>query len=332
MSELTNDFGVNITTESINKQYQSETAQKPKFEFNPLNYLNTRLSDGETMKIMMIRILPFDPKGGEAFHKIHMHNVKVDKSVQASGWKRLPCPSKNHIEGIDTRCPFCDTAKKASEMAASSRNESDRKKYNDIAYINKAREYWIVRCIERGHEADGVKFWLFPHVKKGNGNYDKLMALYQTRMQAAKLQGKESNIFDLYDGKDLILTITRDSTGGNVINITDADEKSPLTTDTALGAKWINDPKKWNEVYTFKNFEYMEILVQGGIPYWSSELGKYVDKAEYEKSVEASRETAFNQNYTEPKVDYSKIQAEVAQPLPKAVTVTTDENVDDLPF
>ena len=168
----------------------------------------------------------------------------------------------------------------------------------------------------------------YPNKKR----HDKLMALYQTRMQAAKLQGKESNIFDLYDGKDLILTITRDSTGGNVINITDADEKSPLTTDTALGAKWINDPKKWNEVYTFKNFEYMEILVQGGIPYWSSELGKYVDKAEYEKSVEASRETAFNQNYTEPKVDYSKIQAEVAQPLPKAVTVTTDENVDDLPF
>ena len=57
------------------------------------------------------------------------------------------------------------------------------KRYGDIEFLNKVKEMWIVRCIERDHEEDGVKFWLFNSSKKKDGVYDKIMNLAKIRAQ-----------------------------------------------------------------------------------------------------------------------------------------------------
>ena len=255
------NFNVNISIEDVLNQKEQETVKfKPKTVFNEKNYLQARLANGEKNKEMTIRLLPFSQEETIPFHKVHMHTVRVNKEVSPSGWKTFPCPVKNHL---GDKCPFCETAKQAKELKASASNEQEKKKYNEIEFMYQAKDMWIVRCIERGHEEDGVKFWLFPHSKKQQGVYDKINNIAVTRYKKALAQGKVNNIFDLNEGKDLVLTLSKDSMDKTQINIADDDEKSPLTNDYEQGVAWINDEKKWDEVYTVKSYDYMSIIAQG---------------------------------------------------------------------
>ena len=293
------NFNVNITIDSILEQQEQES--KPKFvrnTFDVKNYLQARLGKSETTKTLIIRLLPFSPEGGSPFKKVHFHNVRVNEKVSASGWKQFPCPVNN---GLGEKCPFCETAKQARELKKSALTEAEKNKYNEIEMANTSREMWIVRCIERGHEEDGVKFWLFTNSKKGDGVYDKIMTIFKNRYLKGKEQGKYNNIFDLNEGKDLYVTLTKDSNGRTVTNISDDDEKTPLSTNYELAEKWLHDTKKWNEVYTVKPYDYMSIIVQGGKPVFSKEHGTYVDKDELDKENEAE----IDANLTKSDIDLS---------------------------
>ena len=292
------NFNVNISVDDVLEQKRQENAPKGKSVFNVKNYLQARLGKDETAKTLTIRLLPFTAEGGSPFEKVHFHQVKVNEKVAPNGWKKFPCPIKNH-EG--DKCPFCETAAQARELRKNATTDVEKKKYEDIEKANYAREMWIVRCIERGHEEDGVKFWLFSNSKKKDGIYDKIMAIFQNRYLKAKEQGKYNNIFDLNEGKDLIINLSKDSNGNTAVNITDDDEKTPLSTNFELAKSWIEDPKKWNEVYTYKPYDYMSIIVQGGKPVFSKEHNKYVDKDELDKEANAEIEA----NLTKPKVDLS---------------------------
>ena len=320
---LSANIDASAVEEQYNREFTANTKAKKKTEFSEKNYLQARLRPGETKKSITIRLLPFSPEGGTPFKKVFIHTVKVSKELSPGGWKTFVCPV--HNEKGD-KCPFCEVASKAREYRFNTSNEIEKKKYGDIEFMNRAKPAWIVRCIERGHEEDGVKFWLFNDSRAKKGVYDELINIYNERKKAAERKGKTSNIFDLNDGKDLILTLTKDDNGKTVTKVVDDDEKTPLTEDYEQGMSWVNDQKKWDEVYTVKPYEYMAIVVDGGTPVYDKDQGKYVDLAKKQEEDKEAAERELKENLTEHTKDFS----EFAKPAN-----TTDEMIidgEDLPF
>lgn len=323
-----NSLNVNIDAEAIISQSEQEAfVPKKKTEFNPNNYLNARLAKGEQTKKLKIRLLPFSTEGGTPFHKIFIHTVRIQKSEGVIGWKQFICPTHN---GKGEHCPFCETSEAAKKARFNTTNEMERKNYGDIEYQNKAKEAWIVRCIERGHEDEGVKFWLFSASRKRDGAYDKIINLFNERYEEAKQAGQEYNIFDLNNGKDLNITLTRDTNGRTVYQVTDASLQSPLSNDYELAKSWIEDTKQWDEVYPVKPYEFLAICREGGIPRFDKESGKYVNSVDYEAKQEEEKTEAFNSNFTEQKTDYAKVSEEAVTATVQSGVQVIDET--DLPF
>lgn len=334
------NFSVNIDAEAVKTQYEQEqkTFTPKKTQFNEKNYLQARLSDKETSKTLTIRLLPFSPEGGSPFKKVFMHTVKVNKEVAPNGWKTFVCPTHNKkdSEVMGDSCPFCETSAKAKELKSKALDESTKKRYGDIEFLNKVKEMWIVRCIERDHEEDGVKFWLFNSSKKKDGVYDKIMNLAKIRAEAAARKGNDYSIFDLNNGLDLIITLTKTADNKTSIQIVDDGFPSPLTEDFDLGMKWIQDDKNWYDVYTVKSYDYMAIIAQGGIPIFNKELNKYVDKEEMNKIKEEAEKKRIEEELTEETKDYSAINGNGI--IIDGTTMTAETKVDetqeeeDLPF
>lgn len=311
-------FDVNIDINDVFAQYQQEQEQQQKAvvvkktKFDEKNYLNVRLGENEPSKTMTIRLLPFSKDGGSPFFKVHMHTVKVNRKVSPSGWKTFVCPVNNLNDGnpMGEKCPFCETSKAAKNLKFNTSDEATRKKYSDIEFMNRPKEMWVVRCIERGHEEDGVKFWMFPSSKKRDGVFDKMHNLATIRAESAKRKGNTYNIFDIHNGLDLILTFSKTTDNKTSVQIVDEGIPSPLTEDVELGMKWINDEKKWYEVYTVKPYEFMEIIVNGGVPIYNKEKGCYMDEAQIEAEKDlalAKKMEEHNASTPESAVDYSEI-------------------------
>lgn len=312
---------VNITPEVVITQKTQETTRPTQTTFDVKNYLQAKLGKDESQKTLVIRLLPFSPEGGTPFQKVYMHQVRVDKAVSESGWKTLVCPIHNKF---GDECPFCATAQKARELKQNATTEAEKKKYNDIEFLNRAKEMWIVRCIERGHESDGVKFWLFSHSKKNDGVFDKIYNIFQKRLNAPK----PCNIFDLNDGKDLEITLERNSLNKTVINVIDSGERTPLSENYDEALAWINNPKKWNEVYTVKPYDYMSILVEGGVPIYNREKKVYMDKEEIRIEMEAKQEKMAQESF----MRYSKDYSAEPENINGVDTEKIAEMIDDLPF
>ena len=288
---MTKNF-TSVTPEALIQQYEKEmtSGNGKKNSFDIKNYLNVRLRPNEAARKVVIRILPFEPNSSELFHKVYMHQVKVNKEISESGWKNFVCPSGNDLGG---ECPFCKLSEEARARKLSPDTPASEKKYLDeVSFANRKRDMWVIRCIERGKEDEGVKFWMFNSSKRHDGVYDKIFNLFKQRFDSAKEKGKVNNIFDIYEGKDLILTITRSADNKTIFQVTDDEDKTPITEDEALLEKWICDPKKWTDVYPVKTYEYMSVVINGGIPIFDMESGKYVDKAELTKKTEAEKKKA----------------------------------------
>lgn len=302
-------FNSNITLSAVYEQKEQTIYKKKENKFDEKNYLQARLGENETSKTLVIRLLPFEPNSQTPFHKVWMHTIKVNKEISKSGWKSFPCPTKNEL---GDKCPFCNVSQAARDTAKTIQDEALKKKANEIEYSNRAKESWVVRVIDRQHMEDGVKFWLFSHSKKGDGVYNKIMNKVQNRAEAARLQGKENNILDLNTGRDLIITLTKTSDGKTAVDVDVADDSTPLTTDYELGLSWINDPKKWTDVFTVKPYDYMKIIAEGGIPMYSKEKGTYVDKTQVEEENKTEINTSTNNTEDIP---FSKVTS-VAEDLP----------------
>jgi hypothetical protein len=330
-------FSANISAEAVERQYaQEHTQQKPKkTQFDTKNYLQARLGENESSKTLTIRLLPITPDSDTAFQKIHMHTVRVNKEVSSSGWKTFVCPTKNRKDGkpMGDKCPFCDISSKARELKGNALDEPTKKKYGDIEFLNRAKDMWIVRCIERGHEEDGVKFWMFPDNRQGKGVHDQIMGLAEVRRAAAKAKGNDYCIFDVNNGLDLIVTLKKGTDGKTAVQVLDSGIPCPITEDHELGEKWINDEKKWYEVYTVKSYEYMSIVSEGGVPVFSQEEKKYVNKLEADKVKEEAEKERLEEALTSQATDYS----EIAKPSSNEQVIdgskfdTSDEE-DSLPF
>ena len=327
------NFSVNIDADAVINQNEHESfvPTKNKTEFNPKNYLNARLGSGESSKKLKIRLLPFSTEGGTPFQKVFIHTVKVNKE-SGQGWRTFVCPTHNHK---GDKCPFCETSEQAKQLRLKAVSEAEKNKYGDIEFMNRAKEAWMVRCIERDHEDDGVKFWLFNASRKKDGVYDKIMNLFYERRDEAKAAGQNYNIFDLNNGKDLTISLTKDSNNKTVIQITDASFMTPISTDYEKAKSWIEDQKKWDDVYTVKPYEYMSIIVMGGIPVFDKEQGKYVNKVELDERRELAKQVEIQENITEQKKDFTQFVEDKIE-AQESHTTETKSNVfvseDDLPF
>ena len=330
----------NIDPMAVISQNEKENVEetRPAVTYDKKNYINTRLEPNESQKMIRVRLLPFDTESGTPFHKIYMHTLKVDKEMSASGWRTFVCPSKN---GHNKPCPFCETAAKAKEMHDAATTQAERDKYWEIERQNKVRDTWIVRCIDRDHEEDGVKFWMFNSSRKKDGVYDKIINLFNQRWASAQAKGKVNNIFDLQDGKDLIITIQRDAMGKTVMQITDDDEKSPLSESEEQMEAWVNDPKKWTDVYSEKPYDFLAIVVEGGIPYYNKETQTWMDKSTMKEMADKKVEESLTK---EPDIDVTSVNppsgnvdvAKIAQELRSEAKVAEPEaeasNAEELPF
>ena len=288
----------NITPDSIVIANDSTNNNSNKTKtFDEKNYLNVRLDEanGEKTKTLTIRLLPMDLQTGNPFVKVHMHNVRVPKEVSASTWKSYICLAKNKDidhEHFGNKCPFCELNQNAYQESVKEQDPIKKKNFQDISIANKAREAVIVRCIERGKENEGVKFWKFNIRPKDKLDpYNQIMNLAKMREEAAAKKGEVNKILDIYNGRDLNVTIT--SVEKSAPTIIDDSDKSPLSKDEEQMKKWIFDPKKWQEVFTCKPYEYLNLVSQMRIPWFDKQKGVWVAKEDYEKEHGANT-TAIN--------------------------------------
>lgn len=289
----------NISGDAIEMQQDeitNETNFVKKVKFNEKNYLNTKLSNGETSKKITIRLLPISSDSNSAFLRIRSHYIRVNAALATESKKNMKgyvcCKHTPELhEKYGDKCAICDAHDKFIKLYKEATNPSDKKMYEDLMKETGVIDYWVVRCIERGKEDEGVKFWKFPASRTKKGIYDTLISLYLTRKQESIDAGDEVpyNIFDLNNGKDIVLTITsgNDKTS---ITVVDAGRPSPLSKDMNQMIEWVNDEKKWTDVYGIKSYDYLKIVLSGEVPYYDKEQGKFVPKSEIDSKKKEEKE------------------------------------------
>lgn len=324
------DLKANIGIDEILAQYDEvnsrNVSNKPKkVEYDKKHYLQAYLQKDELAKDLTIRLLPFSPEGGNPFHMIYVHPVKVSNEISKGGFQTYICPTKN---GLGDRCPFCETMEKAKEMYYEETDDTKRKQISNIAFQNRPKEYWVVRCIDRDHEEDGVKFWMFPHSRKNDGIYDKIMNIAKKRAEQGKKRGKDINIFDLYNGKDLEITLSRDANNKTVFAIVDSDELTPLNEDFDIANSWIGNDIQWTDLWKAKPYDYLALILENKVPFYDKEKKCYVarvDYNQYKAQKEAAEMEAANQYEFEKPENVKEIEVGVG-------TFVQNEGDDDIPF
>lgn len=270
-----------------------------------------------------------DLETGNPFAKIHVHNVKVPQEMVKPGEK----PYKTYIclknsDGVDhekygTKCPFCEMNYAAYLESTKETDPVKKKALQDASLAFKSQEAVIVRCIERGKENEGVKFWKFNiRVKDKLDPYNQILKLAKMREESAKKKGEVNNILDIYNGRDLNVTIT--SSEKSAPTIVDDSDKSPLSKDEEQMKKWIFDPKRWQEVFTCKPYEYLNLVAQMRIPWYDKMKGIWVDKEEYEKEHGANT-TAINKEIKDAEAQIKE------QEKNKSFASSLEISDDDLP-
>ena len=307
--------------ENLKKPNEKIQSQK-KVSFDPKNYLDLNLKEHEATKTVKVRFLPISASDSTVFFYITTHALKVDKEIAKSGFKSYVCLNDEKVESTE-ECPICKKSKELFDMSAKARQEGNealsKSLFKEACSLKKKRTF-IVRVIDRDNEEEGVKFWRFNENSKGEGIYDKLMSLYNTRKQESLDEGEDGyNIFDLYEGKDIIINVSKsqipDGFGGikdtKSYNITDSGNRKPLSKDIEKANSWLNDEKTWKDVYSNKTADYLELVVNGKIPVYNKELGRYVEKTENE-------------------VQQKKIEEETANEILKANYVSSEKKTDEI--
>lgn len=288
--------------ESNSSSYSKNNSAK---EYDLKNYFTTHLSDKQKTATKRIRILPTSD-GSTPFKEIHGHKIQVDGE-----WKTFVCLKHEK----DEDCPFCE----AREALLASGKESDK----ELAKKYSAKKMYVVKIIDRDNEADGVKFWRFNHDYRKQGIYDKIYGV---------LTAIKQNITDPQTGRDLMVMIARDQNNRPVVQSISHMDPSPLSDDAEVSAEWLSDSRTWEDVYSVKPYDYLEIIVKGGVPMWDKEAKKFVDKAAM--TTQESDDLDEELSLGTPNVK-SSVVASTAKPQTKTVVTQEESNEDeedDLPF
>ena len=335
MGKFNGNVSGSAVEESMDKP--QKTAQK-KNDFDAKNYLDTKLADGQKERTITVRILPLSNEDGNFRIAVKTHNLKVNRRIAQSGFKSFLCLDDPQVPNYNPsiRCPICEKSKYYFEEAKKCR-DTDKEKSKKLfmkACSLKNKVTYIVRVIERGKESEGVKFWRFNENTQGKGIYDSLIALYKQRKNDMAEEGIENyNIFDLDNGRDIVLNLTRtersDGQEGVAIQITDKSINKPLTNDIELGNAWINDVKKWYNAYTVKSPEYLSIIADDMIPYFDRAQEKFVPKTEQDFLDAEKRKNEANAA-VEAASEILKEHTMEQQSIPQVTP--SDDNDVDLPF
>ena len=288
---------------------QYENNNKPKFEkktektYDLKNYFNVFLKEGVNSATKTIRVLPTSD-GTSPFVEVHGHKAEVNGE-----YKTFACLKEEKGEP----CPFCE----ARELLLATGEESKK----ELAKKYKARLMYVVKVIDRDNEAEGVKFWRFNHDFRKEGIYDKIVGV----MNALK---KNKDITDAEQGRDLVLTINRNQNNVPVVSAIGADDPSVLTEDADKKSVWLSDTRTWEDVYSVKSYDYLNIIVTGGIPVWDKENKKWVAKSDG-----TAEETETTDSEVTIGLETVKGNVQAATPAPTAAPATnTASQEDDLPF
>ena len=185
---------------------------------------------------------------------------------------------------------------------------------------------YIVKVIDRENEADGVKFWRFNHDYRSQGIMDKIMG-------AINALKKNRDITDVENGRDLVVTINRNpQTNAIGVSAIATSDPSPLTEDSEMAELWLSDIRTWEDVYSVKNYDYLEIIVKGGTPVWDTNLNKYVDKETMSSNTEESSELDAELNTNIETVKANMIANKATTTVKQVQTEPEEDEDDDLPF
>jgi len=245
----------NATSGNNNKVSQEDRMKK---------YFTTVLPKGSKGEERRIRILP-TKDGSSPFVEVKFHEVQVDGK-----WVKLYDPAQ---EG--KRSPLNEVY----EGLMMSGVDSDK----ELARNYRSRKFYIVKVIDRDHEADGVKFWRFKHNHKGDGVIDKIFPIFRNK----------GDVTNPENGRDLILslTLTKAGTGKEytVINSVLNDDASPLHTDADVAKTWLDDELTWSDVYSRKSEDYLEMVARGEVPRWDTASSKWVSNLTTEETIGAPK-------------------------------------------
>ena len=328
----------NITMEAMDCEINTvSTSFKNKEKvFDEKTYLNIRLSDNQTTKELKFRLLPIDGESNTPFKKIHVHTVKVPKEVSPSGWKSYICIEKT--EGIDrdiygSKCPFCEMNREAYKKFSEATEPAIKERWKKISLENIPKEACIVRGIERGAEEDGPKFWKFNIRKDKTDPKGQIMELYKTRLEESREEGLEDeNILDINTGKDLKITISlaSDNNQGEnrtSVKIVDYGKNKPLSTDVNQMLEWLNDSKKWSDVFTIKPYDYLSVILEGEIPFFDKTMNKWV------KKMDKIKEHEEQINDINQKIADAEAMTIINNNVDTTMSIpVTDATSDELPF
>lgn len=290
---------------------QYEKNNSPKYDkksekvYDLKNYFNTYIKEGVKSAVKEIRILP--SKNGSPFSEVHGHKVQVDGE-----WKTFACLRHEKNEP----CPFCE----AREALLATGSEADKelaKKYN-------AKKMYVVKVIDRSVEDDGVKFWRFNHDYRKEGIFDKIHGVLTSLKTNRDVTNPQT-------GRDLALTINRNQNGVPVVSAVVALDSTPLSEDSEKAKIWLSDERTWEDVYSVKTYDYLEIIVKGGIPVWDKDEKKYIDKAALKtENSDSSLEEELTMGVENVKANVQAATPKPAQPTTSKPVETEEE--DDLPF
>jgi hypothetical protein len=135
------------------------------------------------------------------------------------------------------------------------------------------------------------------------------------------------SIFKEHGGRDLKVTITEGNAAPQII---DVGMPTPLSNDQNLIMEWINDPKKWQDVFTCKSYEYLQLVAEQKIPWYDKSQGKWIDKTEYEMKTKGELDNVNNQiKHAEESLNNNVKTDDVTNDFMKNISVGDD---DELPF
>ena len=258
------------TFDAVLKQYEqnknatSGNSNKMSSEDRLKRYFTTVLPKGSKGEERRIRILP-TKDGSSPFVEVKFHEVQVDGK-----WVKLYDPAQE-----SKRSPLNEVY----EGLMMSGVDSDK----ELARNYRSRKFYIVKVIDRDHEADGVKFWRFKHNHKGDGVIDKIFPIFRNK----------GDVTNPENGRDLILslTLTKAGTGKEytVINSVLNDDPSALHTDADVAKTWLDDELTWSDVYSRKSEDYLEMVARGEVPRWDTASSKWVSNLTTEETIGAPK-------------------------------------------
>jgi len=261
--------------EGLFAKYKERDEKKKKFlskEEILAKYFNPR-KDTEIFRALPKR------EGEEVIEEGWFHKVQAGKYI--SNTTAVYCPANNNpkVQAKDKDgnlvveqqnnpvmvkqyCPLCAKAaaiKAKQDRSIMGKKEKDITDPNEKAIFDRnkaifkrasqfeAKQYYIVRGIDRGAEKDGVKFWRFKHNFKNQGVHDKLMPIIKDYYkQTGKVYSNSEQGIDL-----MISVVDNEFMGRKFRDVSAIIPRVPskLHTDSVILKQLLDDKTTWREVF-----------------------------------------------------------------------------------